>query len=130
MDKELVFVCNANPGIWNAFMDSICKVGSPQNYLCSLCKITHDKTGVKKEWNEFINNISIKTTFLHRNEWNQNNNQELPSVFISVHKTEVMLNSVQPKDLDLPTLIYLAKKHITRMKSDSEGVTKNLIKKR
>ncbi len=50
----------------NGMMDSMHKLLSPATYQCSLCAITHDTFGMRKEWKEFIERLNIPIEFFHR----------------------------------------------------------------
>lgn len=66
---QLLFVYNANTGFMNQSLDWIHKVISPSTYSCSLCNLTHNAFGVKKDWCDFINQLNIETEVLHKNEF-------------------------------------------------------------
>jgi hypothetical protein len=63
---KLIMVYNADAGFLNGMMDSMHKLFSPATYQCSLCAITHDSFGMRKEWKEFIERINIPIEFFHR----------------------------------------------------------------
>ena len=65
---ELIFVYNANSGIFNAILDSLHKTFSPKTYNCNLCAITYTSVSMKKRWKEFIGKIDSPVLFLHRDE--------------------------------------------------------------
>jgi hypothetical protein len=50
MSDKLIFVYNADSGILNAIKDLIHKNVSPETYPCSLCAVTYDNLGMKREW--------------------------------------------------------------------------------
>ncbi len=63
---KLLVVYNAEAGFMNGVMDSMHKLFSPATYQCSLCAITHDTFGMRKEWKEFIERLNIPIEFFHR----------------------------------------------------------------
>lgn len=65
---ELIFVYNADSGLFNAMADAAHKAFSPETYACNLCQITYGMLGEKKEWQSFIASLGVETTFLHRDE--------------------------------------------------------------
>ncbi|MBT4352181.1 hypothetical protein HOD20_06640 [archaeon] len=83
MDK-LIFIYNANSGIFNGTIDYVHKIISPKTYNCNLCAITYGNLGMKKKWKKYITSLPIKTEFLHKNEFNKKYgiNEELPAIFL------------------------------------------------
>lgn len=74
MDKSnnkpnLVFVYNADSGLFNTLTDIAHKVFSPDTYSCNLCMITHDNLSMRSEWKEFIEQLDLTLEFLHRDEF-------------------------------------------------------------
>ena len=64
----LVFVYNADSGIFSAAADIAHKVLSPKTYRCNLCALTHSMFGMRKSWQEFLNTLEIPLEFLHADE--------------------------------------------------------------
>ena len=52
--NELIFIYNAESGLFNAVSDYLHKVISPDTYACSLCQITYGNLGMKKKWKDFL----------------------------------------------------------------------------
>lgn len=77
-NNTLIFVYNADSGIVNEMKDYFHKVISPSTYGCNLCAITYGNTGMKSEWNNFVNDLSIPTKFLHKDEFNEKYNETDP----------------------------------------------------
>jgi hypothetical protein len=69
--SDLIFVYNANSGIFNAIMDSLHKTFSPKTYNCNLCAITYTSVSMKKQWKDFISKLNVPVLFLHRDELNK-----------------------------------------------------------
>lgn len=67
--KQLVFVYNANSGMFNTLTDIAHKVFSPQTYSCNLCTISHSYFSERDEWKNFINELDAECEFLHRDEF-------------------------------------------------------------
>lgn len=85
MSDKLIFVYNADGGIINMFKDLIHKNVSPETYPCSLCAITWDNLGMKREWKQFVNSLGRKVEFLHRDELAKKHgirNVKLPAAFV------------------------------------------------
>ncbi len=89
MDKSdnkpsLVFVYNADSGLFNTLTDIAHKVFSPGTYSCNLCMITHDNLSMRSEWKEFIEQLDLTLEFLHRDEFISQYKMEdapLPCIF-------------------------------------------------
>ena len=83
--EELVFVYNADSGIFNALMDSLHKIFSPSTYDCNLCAITYSAVRMKREWKSFIDGLPVPVHFLHKDELKKQFNRDdlsLPSVLV------------------------------------------------
>ena len=68
MKPTLVFVYNAESGLFNALTDIAHKVFSPQTYSCNLCALTHSNFGMRAEWKRFIESLDYQVEFLHADE--------------------------------------------------------------
>lgn len=69
ISKHLVFVYNADSGMFNTLTDIAHKVFSPQTYECNLCAISHSYLSERSEWKEFITSLGVECEFLHRDEF-------------------------------------------------------------
>ncbi len=67
--RRLIFVYNADSGLFNTLTDAAHKLLSPQTYACNLCAITHTPITMRREWRRFLDDLRIPCTFLHRDEW-------------------------------------------------------------
>jgi hypothetical protein len=69
-DKKisLLFVYNADSGLFNTLTDIAHKIFSPSTYACSLCQITHGNFSMRNEWKDFIESFDIPCEFLHKDE--------------------------------------------------------------
>ena len=79
----MIFVYNANSGIFNTLADLAHKIFLPQTYACNLCALTYSNTGMRKEWKQFIESLEQPITFLHRDELRQQygiKNINLPAI--------------------------------------------------
>jgi len=89
MTNKLIFVYNADGGILNMFKDLIHKNVSPETYPCSLCAVTYDNLGMKREWKQFVSNLGREVEFLHRDELAKEHgitNISLPAAFVHCMK--------------------------------------------
>lgn len=85
MKPTIIFVYNANSGLFNTLGDMAHKVFSPQTYACNLCGITHTPLGMKNEWKEYLESLHVKKVFLHADELKNQygiENVELPALFL------------------------------------------------
>ena len=64
----LVFVYNADGGVFNTLADAAHKIFSPRTYRCNLCALTHSAAGTRKEWKRFLDGLDSPTEFLHADE--------------------------------------------------------------
>ena len=65
---QLIFVYNADSGMFNTLTDIAHKILSPKTYSCQLCSLTHSYFAVKKDWTEFLSGIDAELEFLHKDE--------------------------------------------------------------
>jgi hypothetical protein len=82
---SLLFVYNADTGLFSVVTDYAHKILSPKTYPCNLCAITYGSMGMNKRWQEFIANLSFPVEFLHRDEFvNQYDfkDTQLPAAFL------------------------------------------------
>jgi hypothetical protein len=82
----LVFVYNADSGVFNALADAAHKIFSPQTYRCNLCALTHTALGMRGEWKSFLDGLEPAPEFLHADELKERYGVEgvaLPAVFKS-----------------------------------------------
>lgn len=96
---KLVFVYNADSGVFNLLSDIAHKMFSPETYSCSLCALTHTNFGMKKEWRKFLESIDAEKEFLHADEFKDKYNFKetaLPVVFKKVGPDlEIIIDAVE-----------------------------------
>ena len=98
--NKLIFVYNADSGLFNTVTDIAHKLFSPSTYNCQLCAITHSAFSMREEWKTFLDSINQEMEFLHRDEWNKlhpDNKDELPAVFVKNGSIKVLLSSDEIK---------------------------------
>lgn len=66
---KLIFVYNADSGLFNTVTDIAHKIFSPSTYSCQLCALTHSHFSIKEEWQAFLKDISLPLEFLHKDEF-------------------------------------------------------------
>jgi len=82
---KLVFVYNADSGLFNTLTDIAHKIFSPETYECQLCAITHSAFKERDEWKHYIENLGVNSEFLHRDEFASRYklpNAEFPAIFL------------------------------------------------
>lgn len=80
----LLFVYNADSGIFNTLTDIAHKMFSPDTYECNLCAITHSHFSMRKEWADYLETLNANLEFLHRDELIKQygeQNASLPAIF-------------------------------------------------
>ena len=83
---KLIFVYNADDGMFNKIIDSAHKIFVPNTYQWNLCVITHGAFSMRDEWKNYMQNLNYETRFYHRNgfaaEWRALSGTPLPAVFV------------------------------------------------
>src|SRR5438067_3608778 len=64
----LVFVYNAESGLFNALTDMAHKIFAPQTYQCQLCALTYSAFGMRQGWRRFLATLDSPCEFLHADE--------------------------------------------------------------
>jgi len=85
MKPTIVFVYNADSGLFNTLGDIAHKLFSPKTYSCNLCAITHTPLGMKDEWKEYLDSLQVEKIFLHADELKKEygiKNVALPAIFL------------------------------------------------
>ena len=65
----LLFVYNADSGLFNLLADIGHKIFSPDTYACELCMLTHGYFSENKAWRHFIDALDCDCRFMHRDEF-------------------------------------------------------------
>jgi hypothetical protein len=68
MTPTLIFVYNADSGLFNTLADAAHKIFSPKTYKCNLCALTHTHLGMRREWKAFVESLRRPVEFLHADE--------------------------------------------------------------
>lgn len=110
---KLVFVYNADSGLFNTVTDIAHKILSPKTYECNLCSITHGIFSVRENWVKFLEELDVECEFLHKDEFIKTNpevNANYPAIFklennqLSVWIDDNNINKLSSVD-DLRSLI-------------------------
>ncbi len=83
-DAKLVFVYNADSGLFNTVTDIAHKILSPKTYECQLCAITHGIFSVRENWVKFLEELDAECDFLHKDEFIKsypNTSTNYPAIF-------------------------------------------------
>ena len=98
-ESTLVFVYNADSGVFNLAADIAHKIFSPQTYACNLCAITHGNFGMKQEWRKFLDTLENPLEFLHADELKAKyeiGQAKLPAIFVAENGAlDVLVNSTE-----------------------------------
>lgn len=82
--SPLIFVYNADGGVFNLLTDMAHKALSPATYACNLCALTHGTFGMRGEWKAYLEKLKRPVEFLHANELQARYeavDADLPAVF-------------------------------------------------
>ncbi|MEO6245972.1 MAG: hypothetical protein ABIQ12_11125 [Opitutaceae bacterium] len=111
--ERMLFVYNAESGMFNALNDWAHKFFSPETYECSLCRHTYGLRGMLVPWKIFIEGRPFPSSFHYRPEFWRTYPamRDLPLPLILVERqgaVEVLLAADEIKGaVDLPALIKL-----------------------
>ena len=64
----LVFVYNADSGLFNAMTDAAHKIFSPRTYQCNLCALTHGAFTMRRRWQQFLETLDCPVEFIYADE--------------------------------------------------------------
>lgn len=103
--EKLIFVYNADSGLWNGYLDMAHKIISPKTYPCSLCDLTYSIFKIRPEWDDFVKNAPMPFEFLHKDEFYDQypnlKNVPLPVVLKQTKTTlNIFLNKQELDNLD------------------------------
>ena len=68
---RILFIYNAESGLFNGLADYAHKVFSPSTYKCALCALTYGNLGMRAAWKRYVHKLDTETIFLHRDEFRQ-----------------------------------------------------------
>jgi len=116
----VIFIYNADSGVFNLLSDMAHKLVSPQTYNCQLCMLTHGHFGMREQWSEFLNELGCELEFLHRDEFNDKypgHKAELPALFMNRDdETELLLSASAINECDsMEALIKVFNERIIRI---------------
>lgn len=85
---KLVFVYNADIGLFNTLTDIAHKLLSPSTYQCNLCSLTHGYFAAREEWATFLHDLEAEIEFLHRDEYVErypDAHVVFPAIFVNMY---------------------------------------------
>ncbi|QIQ85250.1 hypothetical protein [Erythrobacter sp.] len=65
---RLIFVYNADSGVWPWIEGMAQKLFAPERYPCSLCLLTYGRLMMYSDWRRFVFRLPLEKVFLHRDE--------------------------------------------------------------
>ena len=92
--KKLLFVYNADTGLFSVITDYAHKIISPKTYPCNLCALTYGNMGMNNKWKDFISNLTVPFGFLHRDEFVKqydSKDTQLPAAFLQQGKSVTLV---------------------------------------
>src|SRR5260370_31890707 len=95
---KLVFVYNADDGLFNAIVSTMHRVFSPATYECDLCLYTYDIHGMRLKWKRFLDSLGCPLVFYYRAEFHAAHPQlelQLPAVLAESQHGLAMLLSAE-----------------------------------
>ena len=120
---RLIFVYNADSGLFNTVTDIAHKILSPSTYACNLCALTHGHFKVREEWVNFLERLDADCEFLHRDEFHAQyglDNLRLPAVFEKVSgKLELLIDAQTLHDCSSLDELKKALNHITKHRTST-----------
>ena len=81
---KLIFVYNADSGIFNFVADAAHKIFSPSTYPCNLCALTYTVTGLPR-WRRYVRQLPFPVEFIHRDELREQyglTDEPLPAAYL------------------------------------------------
>ena len=82
---SILFVYNADSGIFNTLTDYTHKMVKPSTYGCNLCAVTYGNFGMKSTWKDFVSKLELPVDFLHKDEYMESykyENVKFPVAFV------------------------------------------------
>ena len=99
-EEQLIFVYNADRGIFSTLTDFAHKLLSPSTYQCHLCALTYGNFSEKQEWKSIVEGLPLKTIFLHKDEFEKQYNIQaaLPAAFL--RKNEGVIEIISRQEIE------------------------------
>jgi hypothetical protein len=85
-DSRVIFVYNAQSGLFSALSDYVHKIISPDTYDCQLCAVTYGNLGMRSTWAGYVKALPAKVIFTYKDKLIAEppvmRNAELPAAFV------------------------------------------------
>jgi len=85
-EARVIFVYNAESGLFSALSDYVHKIVSPETYSCSLCAVTYGNLGMRRAWAQFVKSLPARVIFTYRDRLRDEDtimkSATLPAAFI------------------------------------------------
>jgi len=116
----MVFVYNADSGIFNTLTDIAHKIFSPSTYQCQLCALTHSYFSARASWKDFLQKSDYPLEFLHRDQFIEqfpDDSTPLPAIFLKYEqKTQLWIERDAIRNCkDLTQLQQLIQNALTKL---------------
>jgi hypothetical protein len=116
MNTQLIFVYNANGGLFNMAADWLHKIFSPKTYPCSLCALTYGHFGERQEWKRFITSLDEKPVFLHQDELTeQYPNQKFKLPCVLRRQGNNLFEVISAKELNAMSTLEALKNSVSKL---------------
>ncbi len=121
-EKEtLIFVYNANSGLFSKATDFAHKIINPSTYECSLCSLTYGNFRMEKQWASFIENLDFDVQFSYKNKIDLGHleKEKFPMLLIKnkAEKLKILLYSTEIEaQKNLESLIHLVENKLLYLK--------------
>jgi len=113
---KLVFVYNSKSKLTNHVVDVLHKTFSPSTYNCDLCSLTYGNIGPKKEWKQFLKEITFETEFHYKDKFaksHPNLKDEYPVIYLQDKNFQRLVSSSEMSECeDLSQLIERIKMNL------------------
>ena len=65
---KVIFVYNAQSGLFSALSDYVHKIVSPSTYECQLCSVTYGNLGMHSTWRSYVEALPAKVIFTYKDK--------------------------------------------------------------
>ena len=83
---KVIFVYNAQSGLFSALSDYVHKIVSPSTYECQLCAVTYGNLGMHSKWASYVQSLPARVIFTYRDKLRDDQpvmkSAELPAGFV------------------------------------------------
>ena len=67
-EPKVIFVYNAQSGVFSALSDYVHKIVSPDTYECQLCTVTYGNLGMRSVWKTYVENLPAQVVFTYKDK--------------------------------------------------------------